>query len=85
MWYQIYPGALNNNGSPAPVFVIDEPDRRYFVIEIKIHPYFLEDISSQIDDEGGQISGQINDLTERQQEIFILIQGNPRKWSVSSN
>ena len=33
---------LKDNGSPAPVFDTDEPDRRYFVTEIPIHPDFLE-------------------------------------------
>ncbi|GAA3758895.1 RNA-binding domain-containing protein [Flavobacterium ginsengiterrae] len=35
--------ALRENGSPKPKFDTDEPDRRYFIIEIPIHPAFTID------------------------------------------
>ncbi len=59
---------LKNNGSPAPVFDTDEPDRRYFVTEIKIHPDFeIDDATPDEENKGlvekengGTIGGTIN-------------------------
>lgn len=66
--------AMKNNGSPAPLFDTDEPNRTYFVIEIPIHPDFMETDSpsddlkeletgeisgSQIENEVGQAGGEI--------------------------
>lgn len=46
---------LKNNGSPVPVFDTDEPNRSYFVIEIPIHPDFVEDDAIPVGEKEGLV------------------------------
>ncbi|MGQ1787486.1 RNA-binding domain-containing protein [Saccharicrinis sp. GN24d3] len=73
-------GGMKNNGSPKPLFDTDEPDRRYFVCELPIHPDFLEEIEQdEVNEEGGSIGGVIGgsiELTPRQLDVLKLIEQN---------
>jgi len=61
--------AMEENGSPKPVFDTDYPNRSFFVIEFPAYPDFKSI------DEGGSIGGAIQ-LTDRQQEVLALIKQN---------
>jgi ATP-dependent DNA helicase RecG len=77
--------ALNNNGSHAPVFDTDEPNRRYFVTEIKIHPDFVGDDAFPEDRHEELVDGLVDGLVERlveglaesQKKIVRLMFKNP--------
>ena len=58
--------ALEDNGSPKPLFDTDDSNRSFFVVEFPIYPDF-KDI-----DEGGAIGGAIK-LTDRQNEIIEIV------------
>lgn len=66
---------LNKNGSDAPKFDTNEPERSFFVTELLIHPDFPID-----ENEGGAIGGPIDspidNLTDRQKEILDIIKAN---------
>lgn len=71
---------MKRNGSPAPIFDTDEPNRTYFLIELPIHPEFSpENVGGAIEEKGGLIGGLINEkgglikLTSRQKEVLELI------------
>ena len=57
---------LKNNGSPAPVFDTDEPNRSYFVIEIKIHPDFVEDEATSESGKERLVEGLVERLVENE-------------------
>ena len=57
--------ALEDNGSPKPLFDTDDSNRSFFVVEFPIYPDF-KDI-----DEGGAIK-----LTDRQNEIIEIIKSD---------
>lgn len=61
---------LKDNGSPAPLFDTDEPDRRYFVTEIKIHPDFIIDDATPNEGNKGlvenEIGGSIGGLIDKE-------------------
>ena len=71
---------LNKNGSDAPKFDTNEPERSFFVTELLIHPNFPVDeneggaidspISNPID---SPISSPIDNLTDRQKEVLELL------------
>jgi len=73
-------GALRKNGSPAPVFDTDEPARRYFVTEIKIHPDFVKDDTNfKKCNEGlaeGLVERLVEGLGESQKKIVRLMTDN---------
>jgi ATP-dependent DNA helicase RecG len=50
--------ALKENGSPAPIFDINDPERTHFLVEIPIHPAFIEEEFLNFD---GQFSDQVSD------------------------
>ena len=41
---------LNANGSPAPKFDTNDPDRTFFLVELPIHSAFVQEVSDQADD-----------------------------------
>jgi ATP-dependent DNA helicase RecG len=49
---------LKENGSPAPIFDINDPERTHFIVEIPIHPAFIEEEFLNFD---SQSSDQVND------------------------
>ncbi len=60
--------ALKDNGSPPAVFDVDDPERRYFVVEIPIHPEFLmRSVDAAI---------AFDRLTKRQHHILELLFDN---------
>ncbi len=61
--------ALEDNGSPKPLFDTDDSNRSFFVVEFPVYLNFT-DI-----DEGGSIGGAIN-LTDRQNEIIEIIKSD---------
>ena len=65
--------ALQNNGSPKPMFETDE-DRTYFLSTIFIHPGFL------IENDGlnDGLNDRLNDgLTKNEQDVFQIIKQEP--------
>jgi ATP-dependent DNA helicase RecG len=46
--------ALKENGSSAPIFDINDPERTHFVVEIPIHPAFVQN-----DQESDQVNDQV--------------------------
>lgn len=79
-------GALAANGSPPVVFDIDDPDRRYFIVELLIHPSFREeeDTREKGREKGREIGREIpreklekvvgySQMTKRQKEVLKLI------------
>jgi len=72
---------LKNNGSPAPLFDTDEPNRGYFVTEIKIHPDFSADITIPIARKERLVErlvdGLVEGLAESQKKIVQLMINNP--------
>ncbi|RLD62434.1 MAG: transcriptional regulator [Bacteroidetes bacterium] len=65
---------LSKNGSEAPKFDTNEPERSFFVTELLIHPDF------PIDENGGgqianQIGGQI-ELSDRQKEVLEILKAD---------
>jgi len=75
--------ALRNNGSNPPLFEIDEPERRYFIAEIPIHPDFITDNKSDRDQDSqkhgqkGLVEGLVEGLVDSQKKIVWLIIENP--------
>lgn len=73
--------ALNNNGSPAPLFDADEPDRRYFITEIKIHPDFTAETYVPKDKRTELVEGLVErlveGLVESQKRMVQLMFENP--------
>lgn len=49
---------MKENGSPAPIFDINDPERTHFIVEIPIHPAFIEEEFLNFD---SQSSDQVND------------------------
>jgi len=47
---------MKENGSPAPIFDINDPERNHFIVEIPIHTAFSDHVSDRVSD---QVSGQI--------------------------
>lgn len=68
---------LKDNGSPAPVFDTDEPNRSYFVTEIKIHPDFVVAETPPEDNKAGLVEKLVEGLVESQKKIVRLIVINP--------
>jgi ATP-dependent DNA helicase RecG len=72
---------LKNNGSPAPLFDTDEPNRGYFVTEIKIHPEFMADTTIPIARKerlvDGLVERLVDGLAESQKKIVQLMINNP--------
>jgi ATP-dependent DNA helicase RecG len=72
---------LENNGSAVPAFDTDEPKRSYFVIEIPIHPDFVEDdtIPEGKKEElvDGLVERLVEGLVESQKKIVQLMADNP--------
>lgn len=81
--------SLSDNGSPKAIFDLDDPDRRFFVVEILIHEAF------RMQKSGGKTGGKTGgksiakikgyiDLTPRQKELLeLLIEDNSityKKW-----
>lgn len=50
----------------SPVFDTDEPDRRYFVTEIKIHPDFAIDDGTPDEENSGLVEGLVERLVEKE-------------------
>lgn len=51
---------MKENGSPAPIFDINDPERNHFIVEIPIHTAFSDHVSDQVSDRvSDQVSGQI--------------------------
>ncbi len=48
--------ALKENGSPAPIFDTNEPERTFFIVEIPIHEAFIKEQNDQVSD---QVSDQV--------------------------
>jgi ATP-dependent DNA helicase RecG len=54
--------ALKENGSPAPIFDINDPERTHFIVEIPIHPAFIEEENRNFDETSNdQVSDQVSD------------------------
>ena len=67
---------METNGSPKIIFDIDDPDRRYFIIEIPIHPTFFKNKSDSVVGEDRQSIYNVvgfDQLTKRQKEVLFLI------------
>jgi ATP-dependent DNA helicase RecG len=68
--------ALKENGSPAPIFDINDPERTHFIVEIPIHPAFIEDENRNFDETSNdRVSDQVSDRVSDQvsdQVISIL-------------
>lgn len=75
---------LKENGSPGPTFDINDPERTHFVVEIPIHPAFLEEellnVDGQTNDhENDQVSDQVFSILsyckipKSKQEILALL------------
>jgi ATP-dependent DNA helicase RecG len=62
---------LKDNGSPAPVFDTDEPNRSYFVIEIPIHPDFMEAETHPEDQKERLVEGLVERLVENDTGVSI--------------
>jgi len=62
--------SLEENGSPPAIFDLDDPDRRYFVVEIPIHSAFVE--------VGGQVGRHVGSITERQREVLEFMIADPK-------
>ncbi len=43
--------ALKENGSPAPIFDTNEPERTFFIVEIPIHEAFIKEQNDQVSDQ----------------------------------
>lgn len=56
---------LRENGSPAPVFDANEPERTHFVVEIPIHPVFVKS--------NDQVNDQVNDQANDQDKAVSLL------------
>jgi ATP-dependent DNA helicase RecG len=78
--------SLRINGSADPVFDIDDPNRSYFVIDIPMHPDFIEetktddateDISKDEVGENRLVEGLVEGLVESQQKMVLLMDNNP--------
>ena len=67
--------ALNNNGSPAPVFDTDEPNRSYFVIEIPIHYDFLG--TTHLSEQERLVERLVEGLVDSQKKLVRLMVDNP--------
>jgi ATP-dependent DNA helicase RecG len=54
--------ALKENGSPAPIFDINDPERTHFIVEIPIHPAFIEEENRNFHETSNdQVSDQVSD------------------------
>ncbi|MCK5099064.1 MAG: winged helix-turn-helix transcriptional regulator, partial [Desulfobacteraceae bacterium] len=58
---------LSKNGSDAPIFDTNEPERSFFITELLIHPDF----------HGGLVEGLVEGLVDSQKKIVDLILKNP--------
>jgi len=67
--------ALENNGSPPPVFDTDEPNRSYFVIEIPIHSDFLE--TTHLSEQERLVERLVEGLVDSQKKMVRLMVDNP--------
>jgi len=66
---------LKNNGSESPIFDTDDPDRRYFILEIPIHPDFKgieaeeKVMGAPIEESGGPIEQEGGPIKQKSSEI----------------
>lgn len=60
--------SLKENGSPAPIFDINDPERTHFVVEIPIHPAFIEEEFINFD---GMTNDQEDDQVSDQDKILL--------------
>ncbi|MCK5543305.1 MAG: winged helix-turn-helix transcriptional regulator, partial [Desulfobacterales bacterium] len=58
---------LSKNGSSAPIFDTNEPERSFFITELLIHPDF----------HGGLVEGLVEGLVDSQKKIVDLVIENP--------
>ena len=67
--------ALKENGSPAPKFDTNEPERTYFIVEIPIHKAFVEQQTDQVTDQ----------VTDQDIEFIISDLDKINELSLTSN
>jgi ATP-dependent DNA helicase RecG len=65
--------ALKENGSPAPIFDINDPERTHFVVEIPIHPAFIEEEFLNFDGQhNDQETDQVSDQDKKSLNTQII-------------
>jgi ATP-dependent DNA helicase RecG len=50
--------AMQQNGSPPPVFETDE-DRTFFLVRLPLHPHFIREAEERKRQTTGQVAGQV--------------------------
>jgi len=50
--------AMQQNGSPPPVFETDE-DRTFFLVRLPLHPHFIREAEQRKRQTTGQVAGQV--------------------------
>ena len=66
--------AMKDNGSPAPIFDTNEPDRLSFITELPIHSAFHDQVNDQVNDQvSDEVSDQVSDQVSDEENTSVKI------------